>query len=353
MTQRARKKGMEVILVKQQGRNGDAQKNPLLNSRWFAGELDTVAKAEKVQIVDLFNLWQDYCIQIGADKTTQLYMNGDTLHPNRAGAEKLAELFATQFQKTPTSTEPVTEAVTEPPTEPQSMSGQLMQNVQINDTANRSAWSIADGIRTGSKVFGDRDFTFTAVPDYLQDAEILVTACNSKKYMGEQASFTAAKDLTVFLGADSRLNPPEWLGAWIKTADMLTDDGNPVVTYEVWRRDYKTGETVTIGVNGDSGTVNYVIAAKPYEVQTETETEPPTEQSTDAAKVQPLTGDVDGNGELGVSDVILVQKYLLGIGKLTPEQYSAADLDENGCVDIFDLALLKRNVIAAYEKEEQ
>ena len=30
MVQKAKKKGMDVILVKQQGRNGDAQRNPLL-----------------------------------------------------------------------------------------------------------------------------------------------------------------------------------------------------------------------------------------------------------------------------------------------------------------------------------
>ncbi|MBR3629338.1 MAG: esterase [Oscillospiraceae bacterium] len=118
MTQRAQKKGMEVILVKQQGRNGDAQRDPLLTYRWYAKELDAVAQAEQVQCVDLFKLWQDYCVQIGADKTTQLYMNGDTLHPNRQGAEKLAELFATQFKASPVAQQPATEPPTEPPTEP-------------------------------------------------------------------------------------------------------------------------------------------------------------------------------------------------------------------------------------------
>ena len=118
MTQRAKKKGMDVILVKQQGRNGDAQRNPRLESRWYAWELDQVAAQEKVQVVDLFNLWQDHCISIGADKTTQLYMNGDTLHPNRAGAEKLAELFATQFRQTPGTAQQPTEKPTELPTVP-------------------------------------------------------------------------------------------------------------------------------------------------------------------------------------------------------------------------------------------
>ena len=40
----AKKKGMKVILVKQQGRKGDYTKNPLLTSRWFAAELDKIGK---------------------------------------------------------------------------------------------------------------------------------------------------------------------------------------------------------------------------------------------------------------------------------------------------------------------
>ena len=101
MTKRAKAKGMEVILVKQQGRNGDAQRNPLLTGRWFGEQLDQIGEEQNCQVVDLFNLWQDYCISVGADKTTAMYMDGDQLHPNRAGATKLAELFATQFKHTP------------------------------------------------------------------------------------------------------------------------------------------------------------------------------------------------------------------------------------------------------------
>ncbi|MBP0972374.1 MAG: hypothetical protein J5851_00545 [Oscillospiraceae bacterium] len=337
MTQRAKKKGMEVILVKQQGRNGDAQRSPLLERRWYAWELDQVAAQENVQAVDLFKLWQDYCIQIGPDKTTQLYMNGDTLHPNRAGAEKLAELFATQFKQTPGSTEPFTDAPTEPPTEPEPLHGRLIREVQIFDTANAAAWSIREGLHVGDAAFGDRAFRFTAVPDHLADAEVLSTACNSKKFATDQAQFTVAEDVTVYLGVDTRLEPPAWLSAWTKTADTLTDDGNPVVTYQVWKRDVKAEEAVTIGINGDSGTVNYVIAVKPYAPES---TEPPTTEAP--TEPVPVIGDVNADGTPDVRDLILVQKYLLGISSLTSEQFDIADLNTDECVDVFDLALLKR-----------
>lgn len=97
MVKRAKAKGMDVILVKQQGRNGDAQRNPLLKGRWFSDQLDRIGNEQNCQVVDLFNMWQDYCISVGADKTTAMYMDGDQLHPNRTGAAKLAELFASEF----------------------------------------------------------------------------------------------------------------------------------------------------------------------------------------------------------------------------------------------------------------
>ena len=93
MSKRAMAKGMRVILVKQQGRNGDCQKKPLLESRWYAKALDRVGKNLNIEVVDLFNLWQNYCLKKSANEVSNLYMT-DGLHPNRAGATVLAELMA-------------------------------------------------------------------------------------------------------------------------------------------------------------------------------------------------------------------------------------------------------------------
>ena len=94
MAKRAMAKGMRVILVKQQGRNGDCQRNPLLTGRWFGGALDSIGKSLNIEVLDLFTLWQNHCMSIGADATTNLYVSGDGLHPNRAGATVLAKLVA-------------------------------------------------------------------------------------------------------------------------------------------------------------------------------------------------------------------------------------------------------------------
>lgn len=97
MATRAKAKGMRVILVKQQGRSKDMTNNPNLKGRWFGATLDQIGQELDLQVIDLFNLFFDYCKSIGQEKTIELYMEGDDLHPNRQGALKLAELASNEI----------------------------------------------------------------------------------------------------------------------------------------------------------------------------------------------------------------------------------------------------------------
>lgn len=333
MVQRAEKKGMDVILVKQQGRNGDAQRNPLLTSRWYASELDNVAKAEGCQVVDLFNLWQNYCISIGADKTTALYMNGDTLHPNRAGAEKLAELFASQFKQTL-------------PTKITIADGTLIKELEVNDRASKYSWSIQQGLDTGKEVFGDRSCKFTSVPEQLKGAEWIRTACDSKKYTGDEASFTAAKDITVYLGLDTRAEGnAAWLSDWTKTDLTLTDDGNPNVTYNIYKKDVKSGQKVTLGAVNMNTAVNYVVAAAEYNESIVTEPTAPI--TTEPVVTAPqntsndfIYGDLNYDGRVDVFDMVLMRQELVS-DKLDRSTKRRADVDADGKIGVADAVQLQ------------
>lgn len=53
-------------------------------------------------------------------------------------------------------------------------------------------------------------------------------------------------------------------------------------------------------------------------------------------------GDVNMDGTLTLKDIVLLQKYLLGLEKLTSVQLESADLCADGTVDVFDLGFLKR-----------
>lgn len=57
------------------------------------------------------------------------------------------------------------------------------------------------------------------------------------------------------------------------------------------------------------------------------------------------SGDVDLDGRISLLDVIALQRYLLNVKPLGEEGLADADLDQNGTVDIFDLALLKRKLL--------
>lgn len=169
MTKRAKAKGMDVILVKQQGRKGDSSKKPLLKSRYFSNELDQIAKEQNCQVVDLFNLFQDYCVSIGSAKADAMYI--DNVHPNREGASRLAELFAKQLKQKPGASAPVvTEAPqtqpvqtqppqtqppqTQPPqTQPQPVQTQAPQTQPQPSAPNASLWGDVNG--NGKVELGD------------------------------------------------------------------------------------------------------------------------------------------------------------------------------------------------------
>ena len=59
---------------------------------------------------------------------------------------------------------------------------------------------------------------------------------------------------------------------------------------------------------------------------------------------QPVAGDLDKDGRCSVSDVILLQKWLLGLESQLPD-WQAGDLNDDSALDVFDLALLKHAAV--------
>ncbi|MBE6845268.1 MAG: rhamnogalacturonan lyase [Ruminococcus sp.] len=56
-----------------------------------------------------------------------------------------------------------------------------------------------------------------------------------------------------------------------------------------------------------------------------------------------IKGDVDNDGSLNISDVVMLQKWLINAGDITNP--SAADVDANGVLNVFDLCIIKRMLI--------
>ena len=56
-------------------------------------------------------------------------------------------------------------------------------------------------------------------------------------------------------------------------------------------------------------------------------------------------GDVNLDGAFNISDVVLLQKWLLAVPDITLADPSAADFCEDGRLDVFDLCLMKKMII--------
>ncbi len=72
--------------------------------------------------------------------------------------------------------------------------------------------------------------------------------------------------------------------------------------------------------------------------------EDPTSNCIPEPEIIPLA-DLDGDHDCTVTDVIVFQKYLLGLETFTEDQYLLADINYDDDVNAFDLALLKMGVL--------
>ena len=59
-----------------------------------------------------------------------------------------------------------------------------------------------------------------------------------------------------------------------------------------------------------------------------------------------LPGDLNGDGELSVTDLVSMQKFLTNQSKLTAEQAAAADFNHDGKVNIIDGVLMRQALVA-------
>jgi len=143
------------------------------------------------------------------------------------------------------------------------LNGNLIKNLIINDKENGADWSIYDGFGKESVMFGDRDIVTIDVPAYLEGAEAVKTACDSKMFTDDLGTFTAGGDITVYIAIDTRVVPilPDWLKSWQKSDGIIKASSD--LTFELYKKNFKSGETVTLGKNGGYGdNTNYIVLAK-------------------------------------------------------------------------------------------
>lgn len=200
------------------------------------------------------------------------------------------------------------------------LSGKLIKNLVVNDSENSADWMIGEELENASLIYGDRTFTVVNIPLEIEGAEYIKTACDSKNYTDTLGTFTAGADIDIYIAMDARVSPiPDWLSQWKKTPLSFASSND--VTFELYKKSFKEGENVTLGSNGQSANcVNYIVLA-----MTEKEI---------------VKGDINSDGVFSVSDIVMMQKWLVCKGDLT--NWKAGDLYEDNIINVFDLCLMKQ-----------
>lgn len=332
MVKRAKAKGIEVILVKQQGRKGDYTKNPLLTSRWFSAELDRIGNEQNVKVVDLFNLFQNYCVSIGADSADALFY--DNIHPNRQGALKLAELFAKQIDWDSISGSSSDVPVTPPQQEAAQLedgavymlknvnSGLYMEVSEENasNSANVQQWTLNDAQKHNSWKAVSAGNGYYYLYSQLGDGDTFVLDVSGKK-----TEDGTNVEIYTYKGGDNQQFRFE-----------KNDDGSYTVFTKI-SGDAScvevTGKSTESGGNIQQWTANGGNNQKWILEKVNENTQP---------DVNNPAGDINLDGEVNVADAVKLQRYLLGTDKLTAENAKAADVNNDGYIDVFDMIILRR-----------
>lgn len=230
------------------------------------------------------------------------------------------------------------------------LNGTLIQNLLVNDGENAGDWSIAADTAQGGLLYGDRDFTSATLPEVLMGAEAIRTACDSKNYTDTLGVFTAGKDITVYVALDTRVETlPDWLSDWNRTGLIFQSSND--VTFALYAKTYNVGDTVTLGSNGQSSNcVGYLVYAKEAGIP-ETTVAVTAEYTTETIVTTTslempvmIRGDVNGDNAFSAADLVLMQRYLLGLAPLT--QWQMGDLIEDGMINGFDLARIRLELLA-------
>ncbi len=210
------------------------------------------------------------------------------------------------------------------------LNGRLISEMIVTDMAEVGNWGLADDLQVGSKIYGDRDFTYTTVPEALLGAEHILTACDSKFTETDLATITAAEDITVYAAFDVRVTTlPAWVSGWTKT-DMQIVSSNDV-TFDVYAMPLKKGESMVLGTNGQSAScINYTVLALSAGSAPEDET---------------LMGDIIVDNAVNVTDLVALQRYLLTTLRFDSAQMTAADINTDGAVNVYDIGALKKQLL--------
>ena len=201
------------------------------------------------------------------------------------------------------------------------MRGKLIAGLSVLDNAHCDAWDIAYDAAVGDKIFGDRDFTFTVLPEQLKGAERVVTACDSKTYLEENAVLSVSADETLYLALDQRVTVPAWVTEDRYQKTGLTAASSNDVTFDIYALSCMPGQSIRLGTNGgQTSAVEYTVFVQ---------------------KTADSRGDVNNDGKLDKTDIYLMQEMLCGVYSMAIYAADRADINGDGVYNAVDFSMAK------------
>jgi hypothetical protein len=141
-------------------------------------------------------------------------------------------------------------------------SSSIVQSLQVADTANAGAWSVQQNLQVNNTSYGDRAYTFSAVPAEVAGSTWIRTANSSKNSNANPlVTFSLAADADVYVALDNRTGRPGWVdGSWSDTGADLTQAESATVSvgFSLYRKRFNAGQ-VSLGAWGNGGSMYTVI----------------------------------------------------------------------------------------------
>ena len=274
----------------------------------------------------------------------------DGVHPSEQGYAKMGQYWSnllteTYFHGTVTpTTTPTTTATTTTTTETtttttgtttatDSTPAETTTSAQITTTEPQTNPS-GDSAFTLTDVAFDTDIDLRPYSD-ITSIDVIFSAADGASYNGS-VTFDGWNEATSFTSAD--------LKNQTLTVTPSKDYGK--MTVRKYFGDV-TLEKVIVHTKGSTvSTTTTETAVITTEAKTTTETTTTTMPAVTTTMVTTVTetvnGDVNGDGTMDLTDLVLLQKYLVRKGTLTAEQSSRADLNADHVLNVVDAMLLRQ-----------